>query len=144
MINKYIWLLIVILFLCSPVSAVDERIKWNEDMVGANHATKADTLNRLGLIEHNIDGTHKAPYSGIIVEHNSDGTHKATNVYTDLITKAPLYDSRSSASVNAAVSVSGGKSVGVYIQQQLSSSLTVLMPKNCADSIVIIFRCVNS
>ena len=28
-------------------------------MVGSGHPTKADTLNRLALVEHNTDGTHK-------------------------------------------------------------------------------------
>ncbi len=36
----------------------DERIQYNEEMVGAGHPAKADTLNRLALIEHNTDGTH--------------------------------------------------------------------------------------
>src|SRR4030043_467245 len=38
----------------------DQRIQYTEKMVGAGHPTKADTLNRLALIEHNTDGTHKA------------------------------------------------------------------------------------
>lgn len=36
----------------------DQRILYTEELVGANHATKADTLNRLTLVEHNNDGTH--------------------------------------------------------------------------------------
>ena len=36
----------------------DQRIQYNEEMVGAGHPTKADTLNRLVLVEHNTDGTH--------------------------------------------------------------------------------------
>lgn len=36
----------------------DQRIIFSEEMVGFNHPTKADTLNRLSLIEHNSDGTH--------------------------------------------------------------------------------------
>ncbi len=38
---------------------VDQRIQYTEEMVGAGHPSKADTLNRLDLIEHNTDGTHK-------------------------------------------------------------------------------------
>jgi hypothetical protein len=38
----------------------DQRILASEEMVGASHATKADTLNRLALVEHNTDGTHNA------------------------------------------------------------------------------------
>ena len=37
----------------------DMRIQYSEEMVGANHPAKADTLNRLVLVEHNNDGTHK-------------------------------------------------------------------------------------
>ncbi len=37
----------------------DQRIQSTERMVGAGHATLADTLNRLALVEHNTDGTHK-------------------------------------------------------------------------------------
>ncbi|MBI5586821.1 MAG: hypothetical protein HY889_00465, partial [Deltaproteobacteria bacterium] len=38
----------------------DQRIQYLEEMVGAGHPTKADTLNRLAVVEHNNDGTHKA------------------------------------------------------------------------------------
>lgn len=38
----------------------DLRIQHTEEMVGAGHASKADTLNRLALAEHNNDGTHKS------------------------------------------------------------------------------------
>ncbi len=37
----------------------DQRIQYTEEMVGAGHPTKADTLNRLALERHNTDGTHK-------------------------------------------------------------------------------------
>lgn len=45
----------------------DQRIQYNEEMVGAGHPTKDDTLNRLVLAEHNIDGTHKYPLKGVMV-----------------------------------------------------------------------------
>lgn len=37
----------------------DLRVQFNEEMVGTGHPAKADTLNRLSLVEHNNDGTHK-------------------------------------------------------------------------------------
>jgi hypothetical protein len=37
----------------------DQRIIYSEEMVGASHPTKSDTLNRLALVEHNNDGTHE-------------------------------------------------------------------------------------
>lgn len=39
----------------------DQRIQYDEEMVGAGHPTKSDTLNRLMLVEHNSDGTHATP-----------------------------------------------------------------------------------
>ena len=38
----------------------DQRVQYSEEMVGAGHPTKPDTLNRWVDIEHNTDGTHKA------------------------------------------------------------------------------------
>ena len=43
----------------------DYRIQSGEEMVGAGHSSKADTLNRLALIEHNSDGTHKYNITGL-------------------------------------------------------------------------------
>jgi hypothetical protein len=37
-------------------------IQYMEEMVGAGHPTKADTLNRALLVEHNDDGTHKSAF----------------------------------------------------------------------------------
>ena len=36
----------------------DLRIQYDEEMVGAGHPTKEDTINRLALVEHDEDGTH--------------------------------------------------------------------------------------
>lgn len=36
----------------------DQRIQYLEEVVGAGHPTKADTLNRAFLIAHNNDGSH--------------------------------------------------------------------------------------
>ena len=40
----------------------DERIKYNEEMVGAGHPTKPDTLNRFMLVEHEYTGKHKGGF----------------------------------------------------------------------------------
>ena len=37
----------------------DQRILATENMIGANHPTLTDTLNRLTLVSHNTDGTQK-------------------------------------------------------------------------------------
>jgi hypothetical protein len=36
----------------------DQRIQYTENMVGANHPTLGDTLNRLSQVQHANDGTH--------------------------------------------------------------------------------------
>lgn len=41
----------------------DQRIIYTEEMVGASHPTKVDTLNRLALVEHENDGTHQKAIS---------------------------------------------------------------------------------
>ena len=37
----------------------DQRAQYTEEAIGAGHPTKADTINRLALIGHNTDGSHK-------------------------------------------------------------------------------------
>jgi len=37
----------------------DQRITYSERMIGSGHPSLTDTLNRLALVEHNNDGTHK-------------------------------------------------------------------------------------
>jgi hypothetical protein len=41
----------------------DQRIQYNEQLVGAGHPAKTDTVNRLSLVEHNNDGTHKYEFA---------------------------------------------------------------------------------
>ena len=65
---KKIALLTALLFLLTGTAfAADQTIAATEEMVGSGHATKTDTLNRLGLVEHNTDGTHKAAITGLSV-----------------------------------------------------------------------------
>ncbi len=97
----------------------DQRIQYNEQLVGAGHPTKTDTVNRLS-----------------IVEHNNDGTHKSSNIYVDLITKGPWIDVRAygavgndstddTAAIQTAITAAGGGTVlipaGTY---KITSSLT--------------------
>lgn len=60
----------------------DQRIQYTEEMVGAGHGTKADTLNRLALVEHNNDGTHGALTTA------APATPAAKTLYEDNIIKA--------------------------------------------------------
>jgi len=65
---KKIALLTALFFLLTGTGfAADQTIASTEEMVGSGHATKTDTLNRLGLVEHNTDGTHKAAITGLSV-----------------------------------------------------------------------------
>lgn len=57
----------------------DQRIQWTEEMVGNAHATKDDTLNRHGMVEHASDGTHLNAY-GSLYEYTPLGT--VTNITT--------------------------------------------------------------
>jgi len=60
-------LALALLLIAGPVFAADQTIAATEEMVGSGHATKTDTLNRHGLVEHNTDGTHKAAITGLSV-----------------------------------------------------------------------------
>ena len=71
----------------------DQRILYTEKMVGAGHPTLPDTLNRLPLVEHNTDGTHKfttattessSTSTGAIVTAGGIGVAKNVNVGGDL------------------------------------------------------------
>lgn len=50
----------------------DERILYTEELVGANHGTKADTLNRLTLAWHDNDGSPK--FHGAMVYMSANQT----------------------------------------------------------------------
>lgn len=56
----------------------DKRILYTEKMVGASHPTMSDTLNRLTLVAHNNDGSHKG--------------YVEVSQYTDLMTTASIVD----------------------------------------------------
>ena len=58
----------------------DQRILYTEFMVGATHPSLSDTLNRLALVEHENDGTHKDITQGTGFSHKLFNTSdEATN-----------------------------------------------------------------
>lgn len=56
----------------------DKRILYSEEMVGALHPTKSDTLNRLNLVGHNSDGTHNNEVLAVAASDNSNATTTST------------------------------------------------------------------
>lgn len=57
----------------------DQRIQATENMIGANHPTLTDTLNRLTLVEHNTDGTHhNITIDGTIVQSLTTDSSSST------------------------------------------------------------------
>lgn len=66
----------------------DQRIAYTEEMVGSGHPSKSDTLNRLALVGHNTDGTHKYGYYN--VKENGATGDGVTNDTTALTTAFAL------------------------------------------------------
>lgn len=81
----------------------DQRIQYTENMVGAGHPTLDDTLNRLTLVEHDTDGTHKditvlsingtvlaETTSGFTIEGGSSSSSTLTVTGSATITGTPM------------------------------------------------------
>jgi hypothetical protein len=83
----------------------DQTIQYTEEMVGAGHGTKADTLNRHALVEHENDGTHIY----VTVADSAPATPVAKRLYEDTIIKVWLHWTYSAGtpSINDDVNVSG-------------------------------------
>lgn len=60
----------------------DQRLQYNENVIGANHPTETDTANRLALVDHNDDGTHEK----LTVGSDADGDmyYRASSVLARL------------------------------------------------------------
>ncbi len=56
--------------------------------MGATHSTKADTLNRLTLVEHNNDGTHTGLGAGMSLLEAASPSGVASVDFTSLISSA--------------------------------------------------------
>ena len=52
----------------------DQRAQYTEEAIGAGHPTKADTINRLALVGHNNDGSHKHWVDVVEYGATGDGT----------------------------------------------------------------------
>lgn len=85
---KKIAAIILLILISAVVMAADQRILYNEKMVGAGHPTLTDTLNRFSQVEHNTDGSHKyVGSSNIIILKSGDGLNAAiTSAGTNTVT----------------------------------------------------------
>ena len=105
----------------------DQTIKYNERGTGAGHPYLPDTLNRLPLVEHNADGTHKQDISA---EHETDGKHKQINM---------------TAGAGTAVAKGGGV-IHIDLTQVVSTLLTEETLKTYtlpADSLNTVGQCIH-
>lgn len=75
----------------------DLRIQFNEEMVGAGHPVKADTLNRLAIAEHNNDGTHNKltritdPWRDIRADGAVDGADVGALINTSIASSSNIF-----------------------------------------------------
>lgn len=88
-------------------SAADQTIQYNEKMVGANHPTLSDTLNRLTLIKHNTDGTHKQ--SSFSVHKNGAGQTITTTTPQQVTWPAELWDTNNNFATDLFTPTIAGK-----------------------------------
>lgn len=109
----------------------DQRVLYTEELVGATHPTKTDVVNRLSLVEHNNDGTHKtlaqnvqywATTGGVTV--TSGGTTISTHDMGTVAVGDIIY---ADASARMAKGGTGGESVLAI--QQYSGTATVRSTK---------------
>ncbi|MBI5237704.1 MAG: hypothetical protein HY887_04705 [Deltaproteobacteria bacterium] len=81
----------------------DQRILYTEEMVGASHPSKSDTLNRLALVEHNTDGTHKTGLKSSFSAHKNavDQTPFTTATWTQITFSTAEWDTNGNFASNA-------------------------------------------
>lgn len=118
--NSFLLSILAVLFLATSALAADQRIQATEKMIGANHPTLSDTLNRLSLIEHNNDGTHKKltqvkdPYIDVRAYGAvCDGTTNDTTAIQSAITatvgnKTKLIFPKATCKITAALTIPTG------------------------------------
>lgn len=93
----------------------DQRLLYNEFMVGATHPSLADTVNRLALVEHTSEGIHKIGVGGV---------GNAALAYTDAATVKVIHaDSGADPSGNDPVMIMIGGEV-----RMVTAPLSVAFP----------------
>lgn len=72
----------------------DLRIRFNEEMVGNGHPSKADTLNRLMLAEHDNEGKHSKmtdPWRDIRADGAVSGADVGANINTSIAASSNIF-----------------------------------------------------
>ena len=128
----------------------DQRIHYNEQLVGAGHPTKTDTINRLALIEHNNDGTHnkltqvKDPYTDLRAYlpagYVTDGSVNYASCIQAAITDMPdggtlLFPKGSWMVDNTTIYLTSANNNATYILKGQGKG-TILKPTNFASGYV--------
>ncbi len=103
----------------------DQRIQATEEMVGYGHATKADTLNRHGMVEHLEDGTHQKAIS-----HLTASLPVFTDADKKLVSKTA---SQAAAAIGSDLMIKGDGTAGlvmraVYLAIQNGTNATTVKP----------------
>ncbi len=129
-----------------PVQPADERIQYAEQMVGANHPTKADTLNRLTLVEHNSDGIHKYLPGEDVKKHGAmiDGWTDDSTAFGAAHDALPAGSTHNGGVIavpagtaiikNWTITTSGANVVGTGAGYPTKQGATILRPPNGVSS----------
>ena len=156
---------LAVVLLAGPALAADQRIQSTEEMVGAGHGTKADTLNRLTLVEHDSDGTHNATavatlkalgirslptghLSGLALSNGTDTDHDVDVAVGKVRDEADAIDISVAAmtkqfdAVWAAGSAAGGMLTGNSLPT--SGTIHVFATKVDASGLGDVFACDNA
>jgi len=107
----------------------DLRIQYTEEMVGAQHPTKADTLNRLTLIEHNSDGTHGPSTFSSSVKY-SKGSNIVSTAALPIPVDGSYFDVTGTATITGIVTNGVGTRVILHFTGilTLTNSATLVLP----------------
>lgn len=97
------------LLIGSIAFGADQIIQFSEPLVGANHPTLADTINRGFLIEHNADGTHKTEISTTLSYGNVTDrpTINSVTVTGDVLDNASNYPTLNQNTTGTSANVTG-------------------------------------
>ncbi|MFQ5442702.1 MAG: glycosyl hydrolase family 28-related protein [Thermodesulfobacteriota bacterium] len=117
----------------------DMSIQYTEEMVGAGHPSKADTLNRLALVEHNSDGTHKYEHwadvraYGAVGDGVADDTAAIQSAVDALTGGGTVFFPQGTYKITSAVTVSAS---GVHLLGTGTGNTTIKIESAAIDGVV--------